>query len=68
MFIGNHLLEGSLILLKNPFLIIEKDGSNYEGDNNINIDNSENGKDVQMLGLVKKKILFSGRPKPRGQL
>jgi hypothetical protein len=54
MCIGQHFLEGSVVALKLPFLVVEKKISDQDG----------SALDVE--GFVLKKILFKQRPKPIG--
>lgn len=62
MTIGQHFLEGSVIALKQPFLVIEKSASLLnEGTNNDNKKSS-----IDILGIAKRKIIFKTRPKPIG--
>jgi len=46
------VLDGQVSTLKNPYLVIEK----AESDSTSSFD---------MIGIVKKKILFKTRPKPK---
>lgn len=55
MEIGQHFLEGSVVSLKLPFLIMQKSSSSNDGSNSIPIE-----------GYVRKKIIFKTRPKPIG--
>jgi hypothetical protein len=55
MEIGPYILEGSIISLKNPLLVTEKCPST---DANLE-------QHLAMRGLVKKKIVFKTRPKPK---
>jgi chromosome transmission fidelity protein 8 len=57
MDIGQHFLEGSVIKLKTPFLIIEK---------HKRADGSEEAPNLSVEGYVKTKIIFKTRPKPVG--
>lgn len=54
MEIGQHFLEGSIVGLKKPFLVIDKLAKN------------ENGAKLEIIGYAKKKIIFNTRPKPLG--
>ena len=55
MDIGQHFLEGNIITLKMPFLVVEKVPSADEVSSPMSIE-----------GVVKKKIIFKTRPKPIG--
>ena len=55
MDIGQHFLEGNIITLKMPFLVVEK----VEGE-------SAAPAPLSIEGVVKKKIIFKTRPKPIG--
>ncbi len=59
MDIGQHFLEGSVVTLKQPFIIIEKSLEKSE-------DNEDDAKTIPIKGFVKKKIIFKTRPKPIG--
>ena len=51
MIIGQHTLNGKVVKLPKPFLIVEKlkDASAHT---------------METLGVVRKKVIFSSRPKP----
>lgn len=53
MEIGQHFLEGSIIDLKSPFLVVD------------NVKDSAS-KDFEIQAIVKKKLVFKNRPKPLG--
>jgi hypothetical protein len=62
MDIGLHLLEGSVAKLKLPFLAVEKKKNkrNFnEISNNLSTESS-----LEILGVIRKKIIFKTRPKP----
>jgi hypothetical protein len=52
MEVGLHTLDGEVVSLKQPLLVIEKK-------------NGPNNEHMEILGIVKKKVLFKTRPKPR---
>lgn len=73
MFIGQHYLEGSVVTLKNPIIMVEKkrepppvevtppgtaDSSIADGSST----------ELSIEGYVRKKIIFKTRPKPVGLL
>ena len=60
MELGQHILEGEIISLKNPFII-----ANAKNDDNMDESAPENY-DMKVGGLVYKKIIFKTRPKPKG--
>jgi hypothetical protein len=64
MDIGQHFLEGTIVTLATPFIIIEKI-KKTENDNNES-QHFENNHQFEIQGHVKKKILFKTRPKPIG--
>lgn len=76
MTIGQHFLEGTVITLKLPFLVVEKeDGSHGLGTSSTAAPSTSTdrptaaegvsmGLDIQ--GYVTKKIIFKQRPKPIG--
>ena len=55
MEIGQHMLEGEVVKLANPFLITSKRDP----------DNAQDP-DLSVIGLIYKKIIFKTRPKPKG--
>lgn len=62
MDIGLHLLEGNVVKLKLPFLAVEKiknKRSINEISNNLSTESS-----LEILGVIRKKIIFKTRPKP----
>ncbi len=78
MFIGQHYLEGSLVTLKNPIIMVEKKREPPlvalavaevpppgTADSSI-ADGSST--ELSIEGYVRKKIIFKTRPKPVGLL
>lgn len=55
MEIGQHFLEGDVVVLKCPMLVIDNDDSTNSATTNYSIH-----------ALVKRKIIFKTRPKPIG--
>ena len=53
MEIGQHTLEGDIVKLKNPFMVLEKVKSN------------DDKATLSMRGLVQNKIIFKTRPRPK---
>jgi hypothetical protein len=51
MEIGQHFLEGSVVELKSPFMVV---------------DDSPKDNELQIEAIVTKKLLFKNRPKPLG--
>jgi chromosome transmission fidelity protein 8 len=62
MDIGLHLLEGNVVKLKLPFLVVEKK-KNKRNINEISNDKSTESS-LEILGVIRKKIIFKTRPKP----
>jgi hypothetical protein len=56
MDIGQHFLEGSIVTLKSPFIIVEKCA----------VATCDALKQLSIEGMIKKKIIFKTRPKPIG--
>ena len=56
--IGPYLLEGDIVELKSALLIISPKQEQASCE-------TKTSKDYEMLGLVKKKIHFKTRPKPK---
>ena len=73
MDIGLHVLEGSVVTLKLPFIAVEKrkrkiDDSDLITSRNTTTgsesnSNSENTK-LEVIGVIRRKIIFKTRPKP----
>lgn len=59
MEIGQHFLEGDVIVLKSPMLVIDNDAAEDETSENTTRNYSINA-------IVKRKIIFKTRPKPIG--
>jgi hypothetical protein len=53
MLIGNYVVEGEVIHMKKPFLAFQK----HEG-----------ASDMELQAIVKKKILFKTRPRPKAAI
>jgi hypothetical protein len=69
MDVGQHILKGSVKSIANPFLVL-KNSAEQKGKNG-EATAGENGGGIEMssmtvLAVVKKKILFQSRPKPKG--
>lgn len=70
MDIGLHLLEGNVVKLKLPFLVIEKK-KRTRSSSNLEQESSGIGSSVteqpslDIVGVVRKKIIFKTRPKPK---
>lgn len=63
MEIGGHFLEGSIVRLKMPFLIIQK----VTNDSKDNISQGcDSDATIPIQGYVRSKIIFKTRPKPIG--
>ncbi len=76
MDIGQHVLEGSVITLKLPFLVLEKYGavcshsSSSSSSSSISSpspSSNTNTSTMEVCGVARKKVLFKTRPKPRNQ-
>ena len=61
MNIGLHLLEGNVVDLKLPFLAIEKKRELIQNDCDAGRPSNSN---LEIIGVVRKKIIFKTRPKP----
>ena len=59
MEIGQHFLEGSVVSLKLPYLIIQKNSSHSD-------EAKSDVPSIPIEGYVRKKIIFKTRPKPIG--
>lgn len=70
MDIGLHLLEGNIVKLKLPFLVIEKrkrtrNSSNSEQESSGADSDLTDSPSLDIIGVVRKKIIFRTRPKPK---
>ena len=65
MIIGNHELKGNAINLKEPFAVLKKRKASQitaEEDGATKL-KSESGVQLQVVGVVKKKLMFDQYPK-----
>ena len=58
MNIGQLILEGNVITLKSPYIVIEKKKIN---------DNENDNSTIDLEGYAYKKIIFSSRPRPQSK-
>ena len=63
--IGAYTLEGQIVTLKQPYLIIGKEKQMTSPTASAQESSSINNNDFDMVGLVYKKIHFKTRPKPK---
>ncbi|XP_057547699.1 uncharacterized protein LOC130826157 [Amaranthus tricolor] len=62
--IGYHELTGSKITLKKPFLVLKKvKHSEPDGDQNISSSKSSVNVELDVVGIIRQKIMFKTRPK-----
>ena len=62
--IGYHELTGSKITLKKPFLVLKKvKHSDPDGDQNISSSKSSVNVELDVVGIIRQKIMFKTRPK-----
>jgi len=59
MDLGQHTLEGVVVKLKAAFLVIEKEKAAADRDANTS-------SPLEVRGVVRNKIIFKQRPKPKG--
>lgn len=65
MNIGLHLLEGNVVDLKLPFLAIEKKELGVKDSiDGISQAVPYSDSNLEIIGVVRKKIIFKTRPKP----
>lgn len=65
MDIGQHFLEGNIVELIKPFLVVEKFASeNVDANDSLKTSQDIITKDLEIQGIVTKKIIFAARPKP----
>lgn len=57
MIIGHHILHGKMQELEKPFMVINKDETSE-------LDVGETDIKYNVMGVVKKKLVFKTRPKP----
>jgi len=60
MDLGQHTLEGAVVKLKAAFLVVEKEKEKE------NEEEGEASSSLAMRGVVRHKIIFKQRPKPKG--
>ena len=70
MTIGQHFLEGNIVTLTQPFLVTEKykhdsDVVEHSNSNDYNTEQTKNSC-INIVGVARKKIMFTTRPKPLG--
>ena len=66
MDIGLHLLEGNVVKLKLPFLVIEKKKRTRSSFDLEGVDSDlTQSPSLDIIGIVRKKIIFKTRPKPK---
>lgn len=63
MELGQQLLEGSVITLKNPFLVVGSPSQQTDSNSDLS-ESQQSPQSLAILGVIKKKILFNSRPKP----
>eukprot|EP01035_Chromulina_nebulosa_P036347 gene36347-48957_t len=70
MTIGQHFLEGTIVTLIQPFLVTEKckHGSNDSTRSSNSDERTEQSESsyINIVGVARKKIMFTTRPKPLG--
>ena len=59
MDIGQHFLEGTVVNLKSPYLIVDENLSQTQS-------STAYDKELEIQGIVRKKVIFKTRPKPIG--
>lgn len=67
MDIGQHTLEGSIIQLKYPFMMVESmksEANLHNAEKNGNWDDSID-RVLEIKAIIHKKIIFKTRPKPK---
>ena len=60
LLVGNHLLEGKLVKLKNPLILLKKQKGINMNDNEL----TKSTKELELKEIFYEKILFSSRPVP----
>jgi chromosome transmission fidelity protein 8 len=69
MDIGLHLLEGNVVNLKLPLLAIEKKRTRSAAENGMEKSSEDDisgeaSSSLEIVGVIRKKIIFKTRPKP----
>lgn len=66
MIIGSHILDGKVVPIDKPLIVLEKEKSdNQTAENHVNDDQStSNSTEYKMRALIKTKLIFKNRPKP----
>ena len=63
MDIGQYFLEGSVCSLAKPYLILEQHNNSSSDSSDSNDSNGSSTNPLEMVGYVRKKIIFKDRPK-----
>lgn len=64
LIIGHQLLEGELIKLEKPFLVVDRNSIREQNDSDQDALQSGENMLCDVVAIVRKKIVFSERPKP----
>ncbi|KZT28073.1 hypothetical protein NEOLEDRAFT_1059330 [Neolentinus lepideus HHB14362 ss-1] len=65
LLIGHHLLEGKIVTLQKPLAVLHRAGSRSRQDDAEEMDVEESKQtSYEMIGLVRRKIVFATRPMP----
>ena len=62
LILGHHLLKGKIVKLSNPIGVFEKQTRQLNSTSDTMVDEAHY--DYEVIALVRKKIVFSSRPKP----
>jgi len=65
LLIGHHLLEGKIVTLQKPLAVLHRAGSRSGPEDAEEMDVEESKQtSYEMIGLVRRKIVFATRPMP----
>ena len=62
--VGYHELTGSKVALKKPMLVLQKTKRTGTGDTDVGTDTNSSNVELQVIGIIRHRILFKTRPKP----
>ena len=62
--VGYHELTGSKVALKKPILVLHKTKHTHTADTDVATHTNSSNVELQVIGVIRHRILFKTRPKP----